>query len=95
MSKSIESLLSEDREFKPIKEFSNKARISSMAQYKRLHIHLVFDGFLTPPRKTYFQLTPYILFFSGNMKIQISSSSYAILIILVFLPQNQVFPDGE
>ena len=37
MSKSIESHLSEDREFKPSKEFSKKARISSMAQYKRLH----------------------------------------------------------
>lgn len=37
MSKNIESHLSEDREFKPSKEFSKKARISSMAQYKRMH----------------------------------------------------------
>ncbi|MBT8045053.1 MAG: acetate--CoA ligase [Verrucomicrobiae bacterium] len=37
MSNNIESHLSEDREFKPSKEFSKKARISSMAQYKRLH----------------------------------------------------------
>ena len=37
MSKKIESHLSEEREFKPSKEFSRKARISSMAQYKRMH----------------------------------------------------------
>lgn len=37
MSKNIESHLSEDREFKPSKEFSKKARISSMAQYKRMY----------------------------------------------------------
>jgi acetyl-CoA synthetase len=37
MSKNIESHLSEDREFKPSKEFSKKARISSMSQYKRMH----------------------------------------------------------
>ena len=37
MSKNIESHLSEDREFKPSKEFSKKARVSSMAQYKRMH----------------------------------------------------------
>ena len=36
MSKSIESHLIEDRIFKPAKEFSRKARISSMAEYKRL-----------------------------------------------------------
>ena len=36
MSESIESHLSEDRVFKPAKEFSSKARISSMAQYKKL-----------------------------------------------------------
>ena len=37
MSNNIESHLSEDREFKPSKEFSKKARVSSMAQYKRMH----------------------------------------------------------
>ncbi len=37
MSKSIESHLTEDREFLPAKEFSSKARISSMAQYKKLY----------------------------------------------------------
>ncbi len=37
MSKNIESHLSEDREFKPSKEFSKKARVSSVAQYKRMH----------------------------------------------------------
>lgn len=37
MSKNIESHLSEDREFKPSKEFSKKARVSSMAQYKRMY----------------------------------------------------------
>lgn len=37
MSNNIESRLSEDREFKPSIEFSKKARISSMAQYKRMH----------------------------------------------------------
>ena len=37
MSNNIESHLSEDREFKPSKEFSRKARISSMAEYKRLY----------------------------------------------------------
>ena len=37
MSKNIESHLTEDRVFKPSKGFSKKARISSMAQYKRLY----------------------------------------------------------
>ena len=37
MSNNIESHLIEDRIFKPSKEFSKKARISSMAQYKRLY----------------------------------------------------------
>ncbi len=37
MSKKIESHLTEDRVFKPSKEFSKKARISSMAQYKRMY----------------------------------------------------------
>ncbi len=37
MSNNIESHLIEDREFKPSKEFSKKARISSMAQYKKMH----------------------------------------------------------
>lgn len=37
MSKRIESHLIEDRVFKPAKEFSKKARISSMAQYKRMY----------------------------------------------------------
>ncbi len=37
MSRNIESHLSEDREFKPSKDFARKARISSMAQYKRMH----------------------------------------------------------
>jgi acetyl-CoA synthetase len=36
MSNKIESHLVEDRVFKPTKEFSSKARISSMAQYKKL-----------------------------------------------------------
>ncbi len=36
MSNKIESHLVEDRVFKPAKEFSAKARISSMTQYKRL-----------------------------------------------------------
>ena len=36
MSQNIESHLVEDRVFKPAKEFSKKARISSMAEYKRL-----------------------------------------------------------
>ncbi|TAE75656.1 MAG: acetate--CoA ligase, partial [Verrucomicrobia bacterium] len=36
MSKKIESLLIEDRVFKPAKEFSSNSRISSMAQYKKL-----------------------------------------------------------
>jgi acetyl-CoA synthetase len=36
MSKNIESLLVEDRVFKPAKDFAAKARISSMAQYKKL-----------------------------------------------------------
>jgi len=36
MSNNIESHLVEDRVFKPAKEFSKKARISSMAEYKRL-----------------------------------------------------------
>ncbi|WP_193211767.1 acetate--CoA ligase [Luteolibacter marinus] len=36
MSNSIESHLAEDRVFKPAKSFSAKARISSMAQYKKL-----------------------------------------------------------
>ena len=37
MSKNIESHLSEDRVFQPSKEFSKKARIKSMAQYKRMY----------------------------------------------------------
>ena len=37
MSKNIESHLIEDRVFKPSKEFSKKARISSMAQYRRMY----------------------------------------------------------
>jgi len=37
MSKKIESHLTEERLFKPEKSFSKKARISSMAQYKRMH----------------------------------------------------------
>lgn len=37
MSKKIESHLSEDRIFKPSQDFSKKARIKSMAQYKRMH----------------------------------------------------------
>ena len=37
MSKKIESHLSEDRVFKPSKEFSKKARVSSMAQYRRMY----------------------------------------------------------
>ena len=37
MSKKIESHLIEDRIIKPSKEFSKKARIKSMAQYKRMH----------------------------------------------------------
>jgi acetyl-CoA synthetase len=36
MSNTIESHLVEDRIFKPTKEFSSKARISSLAQYKKL-----------------------------------------------------------
>ncbi|WP_367873560.1 acetate--CoA ligase [Luteolibacter sp. Populi] len=36
MSNSIESHLVEDRIFKPAKEFASKARISSLAQYKKL-----------------------------------------------------------
>ena len=36
MSNKIESHLVEDRVFKPAKEFSAKARISSLAQYKKL-----------------------------------------------------------
>ncbi len=36
MSKNIESTLVENRVFKPSKEFSKKARISSMAQYKSM-----------------------------------------------------------
>jgi acetyl-CoA synthetase len=36
MSNTIESHLVEDRVFKPAKEFSSKARISSLAQYKKL-----------------------------------------------------------
>jgi acetyl-CoA synthetase len=36
MSKNIESSLVENRVFKPAKEFSKKARIQSMAQYRRL-----------------------------------------------------------
>ena len=36
MSTTIESHLVEDRIFKPAKEFSAKARISSLAQYKKL-----------------------------------------------------------
>jgi len=37
MSKKIESHLSENRVFKPSREFSKKARISSMAQYRRMY----------------------------------------------------------
>ncbi len=37
MSKKIESHLIEERVFKPSKEFSKKARISSMAQYRRMY----------------------------------------------------------
>ncbi|MEN8694037.1 MAG: acetate--CoA ligase [Akkermansiaceae bacterium] len=37
MSKKIESHLNEDRVFKPSKDFSKKARIKSMSQYKRMH----------------------------------------------------------
>jgi len=37
MSKNIESHLIEDRVFKPSKEFSKKARVSSMAQYRRMY----------------------------------------------------------
>ncbi len=37
MSQKIESHLTEDRIFKPAKEFSKKARVSSMAQYKRMY----------------------------------------------------------
>lgn len=37
MSDNIESHLSENRVFKPSKEFSKNARIKSMAQYKRMH----------------------------------------------------------
>jgi acetyl-CoA synthetase len=37
MSKNIESHLIENRVFKPSKEFSKKARVSSMAQYRRMY----------------------------------------------------------
>ncbi len=37
MSKNIESHLTEDRVFKPSREFSKKARVSSMAQYRRMY----------------------------------------------------------
>ena len=37
MSKSIESHLHEERIFLPSKEFSSKARISSLSQYKKLY----------------------------------------------------------
>ena len=37
MSKNIESHQVEDRVFKPSKEFSRKARVSSMAQYRRMY----------------------------------------------------------
>jgi acetyl-CoA synthetase len=37
MSKNIDSVLVEKRVFKPSKEFSKKARIGSMAEYKRLY----------------------------------------------------------
>ena len=37
MSNKIESHLVEERVFKPSKEFSKKARISSMAQYRRMY----------------------------------------------------------
>ena len=36
-SGSSKSLLTENRVFKPSAEFSKKARISSMAQYKKMH----------------------------------------------------------
>lgn len=41
MSKNIESHLSEDRVFKPAKEFSKAARIGSLAEYKRMHAESV------------------------------------------------------
>ena len=37
MSKKIESHLSENRVFKPSREFSKKARVSSMSQYRRMY----------------------------------------------------------
>ena len=37
MSKKIESHLSENRVFKPSREFSKNARVSSMAQYRRMY----------------------------------------------------------
>ena len=37
MTKKIESYLTENRVIKPIKEFSKRARISSLAQYKRIY----------------------------------------------------------
>ena len=36
-SDNIESMLREDRVFKPSKEFSKQAHIGSMAQYKKLY----------------------------------------------------------
>ena len=41
MSKNIESHLVENRVFKPSAEFSKKARIKSMAEYKKLHAESV------------------------------------------------------
>ena len=37
MSTNFKSILVENRVFKPSAEFSKKARISSMAQYKKMH----------------------------------------------------------
>ena len=37
MSKKIESHLSENRVFRPSREFSKNARVSSMAQYRRMY----------------------------------------------------------
>ena len=36
MSKNIESHLTEKRVFKPSKDFAKKARVGSMAEYKRM-----------------------------------------------------------
>ena len=42
-SDNIESMLREDRVFKPSKEFSKQAHIGSMAQYKKLYKHSIDD----------------------------------------------------